>query len=370
MLTKQLNVVSFDVPFPPKYGGIIDVFYKLKELHNLGIEIYLHTFNSGMESQIELHKYCKKVYYYKRNLDIKNVFSQLPYIVKTRESKELTENLSVNNYPILFEGLHTTFPLLRTNFKKRKIIVRAHNIEHHYYNGLFKSESNLLKKLYFKIEAFKLKNYQSVLKKADFILSISPSEQSYFSTLFPEKSVYLPVFHGNYNINSKLGKGKYAVFNGDVRVADNIKACTFLISIFSKIDFPLIISSSFKNKYLLNKIKPYKNISFINCSNKNEIEDLLCNAHINLLPTFQNTGIKLKLINALFNSRFCIANNTMVLNTGLENVCLLANTKKEFASKINKVIQQDFTEDFINDRIKILSTFNNNTSAIKLANLI
>ena len=28
----ELNIVSFDVPYPPDYGGVIDVFYKIKEL--------------------------------------------------------------------------------------------------------------------------------------------------------------------------------------------------------------------------------------------------------------------------------------------------------------------------------------------------
>lgn len=270
MLTKQLNIVSFDVPFPPNYGGIIDVFYKIKELHNLGVDIYLHTFNNGMETQIELLKYCKKVYYYKRDLNFKKVFFQLPYIVKTRESEELTENLLANNFPILFEGLHTTSPLLNTKFKNRTIIVRTHNIEHKYYNGLAKSETNIFKKLYFKTEAAKLKKYEIILNKADYIFTISPSEQQYFSKLFPSKPTYLPAFHGNCNVNSKLGKGKYAIYNGDIRIADNLKACRYLIQIFSKIDFPLIISSSFEKKYLLKLIKQYKNISFIKTSNKHE----------------------------------------------------------------------------------------------------
>lgn len=370
MLTKQLNIVSFDVPFPPNYGGIIDVFYKIKELHNLGVDIYLHTFNNGIETQIELLKYCKKVYHYKRDLNFKKVFFQLPYIVKTRESEELTENLSANNFPILFEGLHTTSPLLNTKFKNRTIIVRTHNIEHKYYNGLAKSEINIFKKLYFKTEAAKLKKYQIILNKTDYIFTISPSEQQYFSKLFPSKPKYLPAFHGNCNVNSKLGKGKYAIYNGDIRVADNLKACRYLIHIFSKIDFPLIISSSFENKYLLKLIKQYKNISFIKTSNKHEIEDLLCNAHINLLPTFQNTGIKLKLINALFNSRFCIANDAMIKKTGLEKLCLLANSKKEFITKINEVIKCDFTEDIINERIKTLFIFNNHANAQNIIKLI
>ncbi len=32
MPDKYLHIISFDIPYPPNYGGVIDVFYKLKAL--------------------------------------------------------------------------------------------------------------------------------------------------------------------------------------------------------------------------------------------------------------------------------------------------------------------------------------------------
>ena len=46
-MNKHLHIVSFDVPYPPDYGGAIDVYYKLKALHEEGIKIYLHCFEYG-----------------------------------------------------------------------------------------------------------------------------------------------------------------------------------------------------------------------------------------------------------------------------------------------------------------------------------
>ena len=40
----KLHVVSFQVPYPPRYGGLIDVFYKLKALKRAGCHIVLHTY--------------------------------------------------------------------------------------------------------------------------------------------------------------------------------------------------------------------------------------------------------------------------------------------------------------------------------------
>ena len=40
----KLNVVSFDIPYPPDYGGVIDIYYKIKALNSAGIKIHLHCF--------------------------------------------------------------------------------------------------------------------------------------------------------------------------------------------------------------------------------------------------------------------------------------------------------------------------------------
>ena len=42
--SRRLHVVSLQVPFPPDYGGVIDIYYKLKALKNMGYETWLHTF--------------------------------------------------------------------------------------------------------------------------------------------------------------------------------------------------------------------------------------------------------------------------------------------------------------------------------------
>jgi len=369
-LKNKINIVSFDVPYPPNYGGVIDVYYKIISLKRAGIKIYLHTFEYGRGEQIELEKFCEKVYYYKRKSSLKNIFSKIPFVVKSRDSNKLIQNLLANNYPILFEGLHSTFPLLKHKFISRNVILRAHNIEHYYYKGLAKSEPNLFKKLFFITEAIKLKYYESILNKVDTILPISHLEQKYFASKFPKKSKYVAAFHPNEKINSSIGIGNFALYHGDLRVPDNIKSCYYLIKIFSKIKYPLIIASNFKNNNLIKEINKHSNIDFKHCNTNKEIDKLLKNAHISVLPTFQNTGIKLKLINALYNGRFCIVNNEMIVGTSLENICEIANSEKEFISLINHLSTEKFTNQKILNREKILSNFDNQKSAQKILELL
>lgn len=368
-MSNFLNIISFDVPFPPNYGGAIDVFYKLKALHNQGIRIIFHTYEYGRGEQKELNKYCEHIIYYKRTKSLLNIFSKLPFIVKTRDNILLVENLKTNNYPILFEGIHTTFPILKFNFKNRILIIRSHNIEHHYYNGLSKSESNLFKKIFFKSEALKLKTFEKVLKKVNHILTISPLEQAYFLSKYDSKAIYLPAFQEFSKVNSKTGKGKFALYHGDLKVADNIKSCNYLIKIFSKINFPLIIASDFIPLSLKN-IKDLKTIQFVQLKTNEHLKELIKEAHINVLPTFQNTGIKLKLINALFNGRFCLVNDKMILNTGLENLCSIANSKKEFITQINDLSKQEFRGEYTAERTKALQSFDTTTNAKKIINLL
>ena len=137
------------MPYPANYGGVIDVFYKLKNLHKASIKIILHCFEYGRGEQKELGNYCETVYYYKRNNSFLNQLSFTPFIVKSRVSEELMANLLKDDYPILFEGLHTCYYINDKRIVNRKKIYRESNIEHDYYAHLAKSEKGFLKKLYF-----------------------------------------------------------------------------------------------------------------------------------------------------------------------------------------------------------------------------
>ena len=77
----KLHVVSFQVPYPPDYGGLIDVYYKLKALKEAGCSVVLHTYRYGMEEQPALLDVADDVHYYERFTGWRSMFSFLPYIV-------------------------------------------------------------------------------------------------------------------------------------------------------------------------------------------------------------------------------------------------------------------------------------------------
>lgn len=367
---KKLHIVSFDVSYPPNYGGVIDVFYKLKALHKLGIEIIFHCFEYGRGKQNILQEYCKEVYYYERNSFIKSFLSTDPFIVKTRANSELIKRLNQDNHPVLFEGLHTTFPLFSKELKPKKTIIRAHNIEHEFYKGLAKSENSIFKKRFFKQEAKKLKTYEKIVNKCDLVLTISPHEQNYFQNKYGNHCHYIPAFHKHEVVTDLKSSEKFVLYHGNVSVSENSKAASFLIDVYKNSDFKLVIASNFENESLLKEIKKYQNIKFVNTSEKNSLENLFEKAQIHALPTFQKTGIKLKLLNTLYQGRFVIANDFMIEDTGLESLCHLANTPEEFLAKTKELMTQDFRLKERENRLKVLKKFDPIAGAKKIVDLI
>ena len=107
----HLHIIAFDVPYPANYGGVIDVFYRVKALIEAGVKVHLHCFEYGRGEQ-EILKRCHEVKYYKRDMSFAKQLSLMPFIVNTRRSEALVQDLLKDDYPILCEGLHTTAVIL------------------------------------------------------------------------------------------------------------------------------------------------------------------------------------------------------------------------------------------------------------------
>jgi len=363
----QLNVIAFDVPFPPDYGGVIDIFYKLKTLHGLGVKIHLHCFEYGRQPKKELDEICASVHYYPRRTAKSLLFNTLPYIVLSRNSDLLKKNLAENNFPILMEGIHSTFLLNDNSFAGRKIIVRTHNVEHDYYQNLAKVESDIFKRYYFYNEAGKLKKYEPVLKKASGIAAISPNDTAHFSSLYGNVR-YIPAFHRHEKITAAEGKGEFAFYHGNLAVGENNEAALYLVKkIFNDLDYYLIIAGNKPSEELRNAVKGKSNITLRDDLSPDEIQKYIHDAQCNVLPTFQSTGIKLKLLSALFAGRFCIVNSQMVVSTGLENLCMIADTPEKMKEEIRNVFEKEFPKTEIKKRETILmNIFSNEKNGRKL----
>ncbi len=365
---RHLHIVSFNVPYPPDYGGVIDVFYKIKALRDLGIKIYLHCFNYGRDESPELAQICEKVFYYPRKKFYQAIYSKVPYIVGSRKSDELLSNLTADEYPILFEGMHTCLylnhPLLRDKMKA----VRMHNVEWDYYRSLKEAERNYLIKFYFHNESKKLKKFEDELKYANKIFAISKSDYEYLRQSY-ETISYVPAFHNNVEVTSKTGNGDYILYQGNLSVAENNQAAMFISKkIAEGMPFKFIIAGKQPTNALKKEIKNIPNITLVESPTFEKMAELMANAHINLLFTFQNTGIKLKLLNSLYRGRFCLVNGKMVNNTGLERLCIVEDNPTAAKRIITGLMESSFTQHEIDKRSRLLAEgFSNEANALKIA---
>lgn len=369
MKDKHLNIVSFNVPYPANYGGVIDVFYKIKALEKYGVKIHLHCFKYGRKESKKLEKICETVNYYDRNMNWKNFISKIPFIVKSRTVKQLLKNLIQIDAPILFEGLHSCAFLNHPDLRNKKQFVRTHNIEMNYYKLLFKHERKIIHKIYLYFEYLKIKSFEKKINEAQHIFSISPKDQNHFSRL--GRSSYIKAFHQDEKVTSNLGLGDYAIYHGNLTVSENESSALFLIQkIFSQLKFPLIIAGYKPSKKIITKANKYKHIKVIDSPKEENMNKLIENAQIQLLPSMQDTGIKLKLLKSLFKGRHCIANKNTIYKTGLEHTCHNAENTNDWILKIKELKKLPFTKEDYDKRSKYLKEFDSKIETQKIINII
>jgi len=352
----HLNIVSFTVPYPPNYGGVIDVFFKLKALSEQGVHIHLHCFRYDREPAPALEQYCDEVFYYHRTTGFLQQFSFTPYIVRSRYSEELIANLRKNPYPILMEGMHCTALLHHASLKDRILIYRESNIEHRYYYHLFLSERRLVPKLFHLIESARLLWYQDKLRSVSLMLTVSEEDKRYLAERFPSVPVrYLPSFHGNREIRIAEAPGKHVLFHGNLSVAENYKAAEFLITqVFPGLEIPLVIAGMKPPGWLIRMAAKHGVSLFADPSAK-EMDQLIEDAQVNVLVTFQATGLKLKLINTLFRGRHVIVNSAMLSGTGLDGCCVIADDASLMKEAIRRLFPLPVPAEIYEARRSILS---------------
>ncbi len=374
MSERHLHIVSFDVPYPPNYGGVIDVFYKILELHSKGIKLHLHIIEyPGRDRAPELEDLCEEIFYYPRQTGLKSAFSPIPYIVKSRHSEEMLKNLLKDKHPVLFEGLHSCYYIDDPRLADKLLIYRESNIEHRYYFNLFKAERHPGKKAYFLVESLKLLLFQRKLKHAGAMLVVSKEDMAYLSKQFPGVGVhYLPSFHANSEINTLEGSGDYTLYHGNIEVPENESAAKFLINkVFAGSTHRLIIAGMNPPQRIVQLAERYENISVVANPEDEKLFSLIRNAHVNLLVTFQATGLKLKLLNTLYNGRHCLVNPPMLNGTGLDELCHIADSAEGLLLKLDELKNKPFTNADAAARSQILgSNYSNAVNARRMIGII
>jgi hypothetical protein len=372
LLSKSLHIVSLNVPYPVDYGGVFDLFYKLPALQQQGIKIHLHCFEYGRGKQDELNKYCESISYYPRKKGLPALSIRSPYIVSSRSSKVLVNRLLEDDFPILMEGVHCTSILLDKRFESRGYFVRLHNVEFVYYRHLAAFTTSFFKKIYYNVESRLLSEYERRIANRATFLTVSKKDEETYKSIGCTKSVFIPLFLPDWKVSNIEGKGSFCLYHGDLSVAENEKAALWLLKdVFNAVNIPFVIAGKKPSKKLQKLAHTHSNVCLIANPDEAEMQDLIAKAHINIIPSYNSTGVKLKLINALYNGRYCLVNETTILASGLEEACVVASNANSFKLAIEHLYSKPFYLEELQFREQLLSkTFNNTQNARQLISLI
>ena len=361
-LPQHLHIICLNVPYPVDFGAMYDLFYKLPALQQAGIAVHLHCFTYDRPPQKELEKYCASVQYYPRHTGLKGISLTLPYIVASRQNEALMQRLLEDDYPIVMEGVHCSYPVLDARFRHRRMYVRLHNVEYQYYYHLYKSSRHLLKKIYYKAESILLKKYERRMAVvATGIWTVSPKDAQTYTSVFDCKVArYLPLFLPPWQVAGKLGSGAYCIYHANLAISENEEAALWLVrQVFAHLDIPLLIAGKNPSQRLL-QAAAAAGIRVVANPTAHDMDALIADAQLQVLPSFNATGIKIKLLNALYNGRHCLVNSAATDGTGLEPLCHIANTAAHMQAGVKKWFAIPFSQEEKDKRKATLHAHFNN----------
>lgn len=355
----HLHIICFDNPFPPSYGGAIDVFYRVKALSEAGVSITLHCYYKGDLHRAEaLESLCLTVYYYPRKTGLMQHLSGRPYGVKSRSDKQLLRRLLEDQDPILFEGLVSCDLMSHPALRNRRKLFRECNIEHDYYHALGKASHSLWKKLFYHLEAWRLKRFERNVRYATEIWALSHQDEAYFRATYPQVVTrYVPCAHGHTEVRIPEGLGQpYILYHGNLAVEENEKAALYILRhLENDLPLPLIIAGKAPSARLRRIIAEHKRVQLVENPDSEQMEQLIRDARIHLLITFQATGIKLKLLNVLYNGRHIIVNPLMVAGTDYAPLCHIGHDDAQLISLCNSYAHCPVTQEECRQRETLLT---------------
>ena len=100
------------------------------------------------------------------------------------------------------------------------------------------------------------------------------------------------------------------------------------------------------------------------------MDRLIEKAAINVMVTSQPTGLKLKLLHALYHGGHCIVNNKMLVGTGLDKACTVADTPPAMIRAIDNGLKHPFDEAKRAQRIAALAPYDNARNIHILSDLL
>jgi len=337
-----IQIVSFDWPWPPNYGGVVDVYYRIESLLELGIGVELLVVSQhDQPSPIPEHwkKQRFQLFSFPRR-GWRSALSPKPYIVSSRAVAQLLPKLASGPPIILFEGIHTTAFLGHSRLANHKQWVRVHNREAAYYQELSETTDSSLGKIYYREEARRLRKYEPrVLAEADLLLPASHRDEAYCESLAPGRVEVLRSSTSQKEVDIKTGRGEFVLFHAGLHVDDNaISAVELAKRMSARPDIKLVVAGKDPSEQLQATLATIPNVELIANPSIEAMHDLIADAQIILLHANHQAGYKVKLLESLARGRWVLANSKMVHGApGLVSGIAVVDEAKAWLEKVGKL---------------------------------
>ena len=289
---------------------------------------------------------------------IKNiVLSDKPYNLERFISSEFSQKIIhlISNQSFDFIQLESLYILpyfdLIRKYHKGKVIYRSHNIEYIIWKENVNYSKSLLKKIYFKFLAKRLKNYeQKIINSYDIILPIAPTDAIHYNQFKNNKPLLVTPFGINTAYYASLSKQKTIkkdtlslLFLGSLDwIPNQIGLIWFINHVLPKVcktipDIKLKVAGRNAPGWLIKKLKN-RNIQYF--GTVDNATDYILTDGIFIVPLFVGSGMRVKIIEAMALGKSIISTPKGIEGLNVSsNEIMIAETADQFTESIINLIK-------------------------------
>lgn len=338
-LLMRILWITMESILPSNSGGRLGVFKRLEQIAKTE-EIYLfysYDYRHELSYVDDLKKYCREVYPYYRKKNLIHALLHIvkyPFTVASRDIPKMQRDIvtCIENHDV--QVINVDFPHMCVNLLPLKIpipiILNEHNIEWKLYKNIAKSQRNIMKRILYEVDSFRLKRYETMItNKMDISLFtfVSEKDMSYMElegSVNKLKSKLIPVgadvrtcVVDNKDSIQKRDGDKIILFVGKMSYGPNIEAVIW----FSNKILPKILNDIPDCKfYIVGKdpddvVQKLSGDHIVVTGEVESVDEYYIKADIVVLPLLNGGGVKVKLLEAISFNKIVISTSIGVEGT-------------------------------------------------------
>lgn len=347
----RILIVASDIPFPATHGGrraVLEHAVGLKQLAHT-LDLVATVKDDVPESDIlELKRTFTDITIVKRMRNLGSMISIDSFQVASRAA--LGHVALKQNYDIIvLESPHVMRILDNPKLSFKRLFFRVHNDEVKYFQNLKESTSNMLIKLFYKLESIRIRRAQTrCLKDADTSLFISQSEMDGDMGGATQHPLFLPPGINTSTFKIRSLTSKTVLFVGSLFMVNNRRAVQWYLDnvhkrLLNQEGYEFHIAG-FASPALETKLKtlwalPKVRLSF----SPSSLEEVYDQASIFVNPARESAGVKVKVIDAICNGLPVVSTSNGAAGTGLHTGehLLTADTPQMFSTAIRTLLDDN-----------------------------